>query len=267
MKFFDWKSMYFSAILFLLIQDAFASYFVEKAWPINLSISILTATVIDLLVKKFYLKKKLMFPSSAFITGTIVGSIAPFSSSPVVVIVASTIGILSKFFIRTKKGHVFNPATLGLIISLFIFGLGDEWWAATGHVFSTISFLSGIVVNLTPLLVFPNYRARKLYIAIPFLLTLAISSYATGYLKPSSFSTDGILNYFFSFPYFFAFIMVSEPKTTPYKKKEQIGFGIGTALLLTIFTFYSIRFYLFLPLLIANFVYFLYSYLKISKSL
>src|SRR2546428_4528770 len=103
MKFSFLKSMYFSAILFLLIQDAFASFFIQNAWPVNLFVAILTATLIDLFVKKYYLKKKLMFPSSAFITGTIVGSIAPFSSSPLVVIVASAIGILSKFFIRTKK--------------------------------------------------------------------------------------------------------------------------------------------------------------------
>src|SRR5438445_360661 len=77
---------------------------------------------------------------------------------------------------------------------------------------------------------------KKFYVAIPLLLTLSIFTYFTGYLNPSSISTDGILNYFFSFPYYFAFIMVSEPKTSPYKKKEQIVFGIGTALLLATFT-------------------------------
>ncbi len=237
------NSMYNWAIILLLFLAVVASYS-RQAFPVNLLISILTCSVLDILIKKFLLKKKFSFPSTAIISGTIIGSIAPFSSNPLLVIVASIVAILSKHIIRFKGTNVFNPAATGLLVSLAIFSLNDEWWAATSY------NIIGYAIPLAFLLIIANYKSRKLGISLSFLLTLAILYYISGFISLSFL------------PYYFAFIMLSEPKTSPYKIKEQIIYGILMAILLFVLLSYSIKYSFFIALLIGNIAYALYKYFK-----
>jgi Na+-translocating ferredoxin:NAD+ oxidoreductase RnfD subunit len=244
-------SMYLWTIFLLSFLAVTVSY-KYRLFPVNLLLAILATSTLDVIIKKFLLKRDFDFPFSAIITGIIIGSIAPFNSSPLVILLASVASIVSKFLIRIKGFHIFNPATFGLFVSLFTFNLGDQWWAAE-------SFnLNGFFFNLTPLLVIANYKARRLYVAIPFLLTISILSYSTGFIKPHSLAINDIASSLFAFPYYFAFIMVSEPKTSPAKKNEQIIFGICVAILSFILTFYGVKYSLLIALLLGNFAYALY---------
>jgi Na+-translocating ferredoxin:NAD+ oxidoreductase RnfD subunit len=209
-------------------------------------------SALDVVIKKFFFKKDFNFPFSALITGIIIGSIAPFNSSPLVILLASVASIVSKFLIRIKGFHIFNPATFGLFISLFIFNLGDQWWAAESFNFY------GFVLNFTPILIIANYKASRLNVAIPFLLTISILSYSTGFIKPHYLAINDIISSLFSLPYYFAFIMVSEPKTSPFRKNEQIIYGVSVAILSFILAFYGVKYSLLIALLIGNLVYALY---------
>ena len=242
------NSMYMLAAVLLLLVAASVSY-ARRVFPTNLVVAITVAVIADSLLKKFYLKKELKFPYSAIISGTIIGSIAPFNTSVVVIIIAALAAMISKFFIRLKGKHVFNPATFGLLVSLLIFGFGDEWWAATSFPFA------GIALTLTPLLIIANWKADKLPVAIPFLLLTVMLNHFSGTFP---FSLENAYNFFISLPFYFAFIMVSEPKTSPFEKKEQIVFGIFVAALTFVLGFYGVRYYFLLALLTGNFLYSIY---------
>ncbi len=243
------NSMHVWAMIFLLFLAATASFALQK-FPLNLIVSILVAIVLDLSIKKFYLKKELSFPFSAFISGTIIGSVAPLSSPTMVVAVADFVAIISKHFIKLKGAHIFNPAALGLLLSLAVFGLGDEWWAATSFSFA------GAIIILTPLLIFPNWKAMKLRVALPFLTTTAILSLASGDL--GGYSLAAMTNAFYALPYYFGFIMVSEPRTSPYQPKEQMAFGILIATLLVAMKLFSIPYYHLASLLVGNLAFSIY---------
>jgi len=243
------NSMYVWTIVLLLILAIIASLS-RNAFPVSLVIAILSASVFDLLLKRLY-KKPLRFPFSAAITGAIIGSIAPFTASPLIVILASLVAILSKFLIRIKGFNIFNPATLGLLVSLALFSLGDEWWVAVSY-----NFL-GFSIILTPLLILANYKAMKLRTSLSFLLVISILYSLTGFVNVP-YTSEGAISFLYSLPYYFAFIMVSEPKTSPYRSKEQIIFGISVAVLLFIFMYYSIPYSFFISLLLGNLGYALY---------
>jgi len=236
--------MYGCAIVFLLLLALIGSY-IKQAVPINLVVAVLVCCVLDLLIKKAALKRNLRFPSSAFITGLIIGSVAQFSAPVWIIIVASIVAIGSKYVIRLKKQHIFNPATLGLLIALLVFSSGDEWW-------TSIPFgLAGMSILLTPLLIIPNYKALKLGVSLPFLLVTGVLFYVTSYV-PLTASLTGIVDFMYALPFFFVFIMVSEPKTSPYRLKEQIIFGVFVAVLSFVLLFYSVKLYLLIGLLAGN---------------
>ena len=211
------NSMYGWVIVLLVVLAAIGSY-IKQAIPLNLIVAVVVCSVLDLAIKKV-LKKSFRFSASAFITGLIIGSVAQFQAPVWVILVASVIAIGSKYVIRIKKQHIFNPATLGLLIALLLFSSGDEWW-------SSISFnLGGYSILLTPLLIIPNYKALKLGVSLPFLLVTGVLFAATTY-APLTLSAGGAIDFLYTLPFFFAFIMVSEPKTSPYLLKEQVVFGV-----------------------------------------
>jgi Na+-translocating ferredoxin:NAD+ oxidoreductase RnfD subunit len=241
--------MYFWVIALLVFITAVAIYNKQNpTW--NLLISVTTACLLDIFVKKVFLKREIRFPASAFITGGIIGGIAPYGSPVLLLVLAAGAAIASKFLIRLKGHHIFNPATFGLVVGLAIFGLGDQWWIA-----ESVNVL-GYAIVLTPLLIIPNYKARRYLVSLPFLAVTGILMLATGYVNVTG--TASAIGLLLSLPYFLAFIMVSEPRTSPSRTNEQIVYGSGVAVLTFIFVWYGMIYALLVPLLIGNIGYALY---------
>lgn len=245
------KSMYVVTIALLLLLAAVASYNLRN-FPTGLVIAIAACSALDLLITGVFLKKVFRFPYSGFISGIIIGSIAPLNASAVAIFVAAAVAISSKYVLRLKGRHIFNPATLGLLVSLWLFKLGDQWWAAVAGL-----NIAGFTVPLTLLLIFASYKADKLKVSIPFLFATALLYAVTEFVKVP-FTAQGMLSFASFMPYYFAFIMLSEPKTSPYAAKEQIVFSIAVALLYFVLDFNSVRFPFFIALLAGNLAYSLY---------
>ncbi|MBI4894914.1 MAG: hypothetical protein HY831_00325 [Candidatus Aenigmarchaeota archaeon] len=244
------NSMYVWAIGTLIIIAALASYTLNTI-PLNLILAVFLCCVIDILIKKIVLKKDLSFPKSAFITGLIIGSVGLLNFDILYVVIACLIAIGSKHVIRLKGRHIFNPAALGLLVSLVLLSTGETWWATTGFL------LFGLTIPLTVFLIFANYKADKLKIAIPAILLFGIVYFIEGYLK-LTFTLNGILGALAVIPFFFIFIMLSEPKTSPYFAKEQLLFALGVVSLGLLLEYMKIFHPMFLALLAGNLVYAIY---------
>ena len=247
------NSMYFWAIVLLLLCAA-ASSFAIKAFPTILVIAVAACSLLDIATKGFVLKKGFKFSASAAISGIIIGSIAPFTLSVTAiaaVLAASVVAIASKYIIKIKGRHIFNPATLGLLASLSLFRLGDEWWAASGF------NLAGFAFPVTFLLIIANYKAGKLKVSIPFLVVTSVLYAATQFIKVP-FTAYGLLTFFTSLPFYFAFIMLSEPKTSPNVRREQIVFGVALAVVVFALDSQHVRFPFFIALLAGNLAFALY---------
>ena len=236
------KSMYWVTIAVLVVVATVEN--IGRGFPLNLVVAVLTASVLDVAIKRLWLKRKPSIPLSAIITGLIIGSVSVYA--PVFgAFVATVLAILSKFLIRWKGSHIFNPAVFGVVISQVLSPV------AHGPVVHGLSQVvegfgpGGLTVSIwsVPLLLLANWRAKKLWISIPFLIATTILYYFTRLVSLTPLNVQSVFSFLEVLPYYFAFIIISEPKTTPYRKNEQLLFGLGIAILsilpLLLFGFYS----------------------------
>lgn len=250
-------NVYFYSILLLVFFVAIASYS-SNMFPLPLIFGVIWAIILEFLIIKFYLKKKFRVPYSAIITSLIIGAVAPLTAPILLIITAVTIAILSKFIIKFKSSNILNPAVIGLLISLAVFSIGDEWWIGT-----PIN-IGGVLITITPILIILPYISKRLTAALSFILTTLILTYLT---SPSVFvitTIGGIIALFLSVNYFFVFVMLSEPRTSPSGRTNQIVFGAGTSLLYILLSVLGINYSILISLLIANILYFIYRYYHLT---
>lgn len=164
----------------------------------------LAAAVLDFLLD-WKIDKRKGFPYHGLITGLIVALL--ITPSPLYAVAAAAIAIALKYVIRYKKRNIFNPAALSLFILSF-FGIATAWWGV----------LHWIVV---PLGLLVAYRIRRLETSLSFLLVYFLSIYAI----------KGILPFDDYTAFFFAFVMVLEPVTSPFTRNGKLIFGGAVALL------------------------------------
>lgn len=237
-------SMYYVAIFVLTVVAIVES--IGHGFPVNTFVAVLTTSILDIAIKKFWLKKAFTMPLSAIITGLIIGTVSV--NAPIIgTFIAAVLAILSKFVIRWKGSHIFNPAVFG-VVTVQLLNPAAHGGGSMAHSASQImeGFGPGgfaVSLWLVPLLLFANWRANKVWVAIPFLTASALLYYFTGLAALNSLNTQDMSKFLELLPYYFAFIIVSEPKTSPWVKSEQFVFGIGVAILsilpLLIFGFYS----------------------------
>lgn len=235
-------SMYYVVISVLSVVAVVQS--IGHGFPVNVVVAVLAASVLDIAIKRLWLKSAPAMPLSAIITGLIVGAVSV--NAPVLgTLIATILAILSKFVIRWKGSHIFNPAVFG-VVAVQVLNPAAHGGAAHGSSQIMEGFgPGGLAVSmwLVPLLLFANWRARKLWVSIPYLFATALLFYFTGLANLTSLNVQGLSKFLEVLPYYFAFIIVSEPKTSPWVKNEQIVFGVGVTILsilpLFVFGFYS----------------------------
>lgn len=227
------------ATAILLAAVAAASAWSLGAVPYAFIFSAVAGVLVELLYS-CAVDKRARVSLSAAITGMIIGGVAPFNAPLLPLLLADTAAIMSKFLIKAKGRNVFNPAALGLLTGLGLFSLGDEWWAASGLA------LYGIVIPFSVALVFAAYKSRRLIASFSFIAFTFAAAVLLDY-NPTSM-VAGLLG----LNYFFAFIMVAEPKTSPYRPLGQVAYGGGIALLYLLFGAATLPYPFFAALLIGN---------------
>ena len=244
--------MYVSAIV-LLVFLACASAYLLREFPYALVFAVFVCAIIEIIIRKYYQKQKFRIPFSGIITGLIIGCVAPINVQLVPVLAACAIAVASKFFLKVRSSNIFNPAALGLLV-LGLLSIGSSWWAATSiNVY-------GVAVSLSIILIIAAYECRRLTLAFSFIITSVLLSVAIS--LPVTFGSIEIA--LISVNYFFAFLMITEPKTSPPKRNAQMVYGIGLALIYSILLIvlpvglYVGVLIIFMTLLLGNIIYALY---------
>lgn len=228
--------------LFLLIFLIFLSLQEHNLLLFTKGIIALIAAVVFDTALYFIKSKKLTVTESSPITGLIIGFVLSSDLSWWIFVCAGFLAILSKHIIQIKGKHIFNPAAFAIILALAIFKGHSQWEGA---------YCWYIII---PLGLYFASKIKKLPIILAYYLTYLLISGAQSLVTKASFA--GSLLYA---NYFFIFIMLVEPKTSPPGKKEGMVFGLAVGIIS--FALYSLNIPLDaeLPaLLIGNFMYSLY---------
>lgn len=220
-----------------IISDTNPTYLAFRL-PLHLFLTVGLTTVLYLIVVTFSAQKKQYL--NTLITGLILFLLlAPPQGTleAAFIALAALISMLLKFFAVRGGRPVVNPVAGGVLLALILAALFapeaffiPSWWGAS---FNTLLEIGKIPVNLSLFLVLGwiafGLRPWRKY---PTLFAFAFASLATFaillFVERESVSPLETLGYIYldSTIWFFASIMLIEPKTSPIVKREQIAFGL-----------------------------------------
>ncbi|HTE84781.1 MAG TPA: RnfABCDGE type electron transport complex subunit D [Dehalococcoidia bacterium] len=162
-------------------------------------------------------------PSSALLSGLIVGLVLSAQEPWYVAASAGVFAIASKHLLRRHRSHIFNPAAVGLLAVFFLFSNGQSWWGA----FANLPLASVIVVLAGGMLV--SNRANKLPASLAFLGTYVSLFTLVAILGHGADVADVFRAPFVNMAVFFGFMMLTDPPTSPLRFPAQVWFGVSVA--------------------------------------
>lgn len=137
---------------------------------------------------------------------------------------AGVLSIGSKYLIRYKGKHVFNPTNFGMIIAIIL--TGDAWFSP-GQWGSEMMFLFILMLSASALLL----KVGRLDVALSFLLVFS-SLYFIKMVLFLGWGMDVFLHHLSSGTLLlFTFFMITDPVTTPKNRKGRIIWSAIIAIL------------------------------------
>ncbi|HBG60517.1 MAG: hypothetical protein A2Y03_09950 [Omnitrophica WOR_2 bacterium GWF2_38_59] len=185
-------------------------------------IALLVSALLDLAL--FYIREKRpKITESSLITGLIIGFVLSSDMSWWAFALASLLAIMSKHIIRYKNKHVFNPAAFGIFFTILITNGYTQWKGAYDW---------AIII---PFGLYFAFKMKKLLLVIIyFILSLILYSFEASFDKASFINSILYANYFFMF------IMLTEPKTSPFKNRQKMI--ISAIIAIASFLLYLLKF-------------------------
>jgi Na+-transporting NADH:ubiquinone oxidoreductase subunit NqrB len=191
-----------------------------KWYDIIISAAVLVATCYfanTLISKRFNIAKN---QESDLISALILVLILSPSHKPshlAVFIIAGLVAMLSKYVLVINRWHIFNPAAFGAFISGAIFHQYASWWVGTDFI-TPVVFLGGLLILR---------KMKRFTMVITFeVIALSIIAFNT-YLNQSASAIGHNLWFaLIASPLlFFAYIMLTEPFTSPRHLSNQLPYA------------------------------------------
>jgi ferredoxin-NADP reductase len=248
-------TLYYLTFL-ILIAGVFSLFGLMPFKFLDLAISVALLTAVAWVANNFfsYIFRAPTNVESVYITAFILALIIlPGTTVNDYIFLASaaTIAMASKYILAFQKKHIFNPTALSVVATLYIMQQSASWWVGN------IWMLAPVVLG--GLLVARKIR-RGLMVTVFLLTVLALTVYAAVMIKADAAISPLKQLALYSPLFFFAFVMFTEPSTTPPTRSLQLAYAVLIGILFAPFTHIG-NFY-FLPeqaLLIGNVFSFLVS--------
>ena len=213
------KSIKTQLILYLACLAVFLSFKdKDAAFLAKTVLAVISAAAAETII--LYLGTKYVrITGSSVITGLIIGYVLSSDEVWWRFVLAASAAVISKYLIRFRQKHIFNPAALGLFLAIIFLGATTQW-KGTYAWYCLLPFGLYFVYKIRKLEIITGYAAVSLALfGIQALLQKIPLWHVFGYLS-----------------YFYIFVMVIEPKTTPVKPLGKLLFGAGVAGLIFVLT-------------------------------
>lgn len=207
-------------LIYLVIVTIILGIFKLSAYsPIDIFIETVVSIVFCYMANYVFAKifKATTNIESVFITALILVLIVPvkFPTNLLFFMAASVLAMGIKYLPTIDKKHIFNPAAGGLVaISLLSSEHVATWWVGSTYMFPFV-FLGGLLIVR---------KIRRAQMVSVFLLVYILLIGISAFVHNGSISAvmitwqRGLIS---SAVFFFAFVMLTEPITSPPKKKLQ----------------------------------------------
>ena len=208
--------------------------------------AVAAAGIVDMLILR---QKKGVweFPSGAVLTAMIVSMVLRAQEPWYVVAITSVVAVISKYILRSRHANVFNPAALAIIASYFVFHTGQSWWGAL----TELPLWAQAVLLLAGL--FITDRVNKMPLVLVFLGAYFLLFTATSYIGDPRWVAEIYRSPDAEAALFFAFIILTDPPTSPAKYPDQIVCGVLVAVVsFAFFEWAGVVYYLLAGVLVGN---------------
>ena len=197
--------------------------------------------------------KQLVWPASAMLTGSGVALILRIVGQErgdhwtwdgwYLFAGIAALSLLTKYWIRYRETHVFNPSNVGLVAAFLVLGSAvieplDFWWAPLDFWMLTayaVILVGGVLITS---------RLRLLTLAAIFWLTLAVGLgilVASGHCMTAAWALEPVCGtHFWSVivaspeVLVFLFFMITDPKTIPEGRAARIAFALCLGVICTL---------------------------------
>jgi len=187
------------------------SYGILESYP-KTALAIVTALVTELILGRIFYGKWLNL-ASAYISGISVGILVrspafwPFA-------VCSAVSIMSKYVLRIKGRHLWNPSNFGLSVLFFlgaetVAGLSIQWGNFIGPML-VIWILGSLII----------YRARRFHISATYVISFFAFAFLRSWITGDPWASE-VAPITGPMYQLFVFFMITDPKTTVKTKLGQ----------------------------------------------
>lgn len=195
--------------------------------PAQVLVTSATACFLEVVLARVF-RRSWEWPLSALITSFGLSILLNYSHDYFLLVVPVFFAIGSKYLFTFEGRHAFNPAMAGVAFSLLfaeeLISIAPAYqWYGVGHLVF-FAFLPGI------LLIVPGIRRGALVLAFLLMYTFltALRAWIMRYHLPFETLFWGTLS---SPPFLlFTFFMITDPRTSPDSRREQIEVGVALAL-------------------------------------
>jgi Na+-translocating ferredoxin:NAD+ oxidoreductase RnfD subunit len=189
-------------------------------WPIavpHVLAAVLGASLTELTFTRLE-RQAIGWPSSAVLSGMIVGFVLGPSTPWAVTAAVGAMATLSKHAFATRRWHVFNPAAVALLASVPLFGTAQSWWGALPDLSWPFVFVllagGAFIVD----------RINKFPLVLAFLGVLFALFTALARISPDALA-EMYRAPFLQATLFLSLFMLTDPPTSPSRYKDQVVIG------------------------------------------
>ena len=208
--------------------------------------AMLTAGITDALMLRWR-KGAWEFPDGALLTAMIVAMVLRAQEPWHVVSITAVAAVLSKYLIRSRSANVFNPAALAIVASFYVFHTGQSWWGALTEVNIWLQLV------LVAAGAFITDRVNKTPLVLSFLGAYFLLFTLTSFIRDPRWVAEIYRSPDLEAALFFAFIILTDPPTSPAKYPDQIVCGLIVAVVsFTLFEWAGVVYYLLAGVLVGN---------------
>lgn len=134
---------------------------------------------------------------------------------------AGILAMASKYILAIRKKHIFNPAAIAVVLTAFAINQSATWWIGS-LVMLPLVFLGGLLIIK---------KTQREALVISFFVVSVLTIALFGILNNNNLVSLLSKVFFNSSLFFFAFVMLVEPQTTPPTKNLQMIYGIIVGIL------------------------------------
>jgi ferredoxin-NADP reductase len=157
---------------------------------------------------------------TAFILTLIMTPVLPTDvHGAIAIAIASLIAMASKYILAIRRAHIFNPAALAVVITGLAMGAYASWWVGNLTLLPFV-IIGGLLVAR---------KIQRFDLVLSFAAVALIMATLT--IHESSWWLPAWQMLAHSAFFFFAFIMLTEPATTPSTRKLRMAYGVVVGLL------------------------------------